>query len=107
MQEYAGDVSGKAVYDLYSGTGPITQIVSQVAKKAVGVEIIEEAVEAAKVNAKLNNLDNCEFIAGDVFKVLSEVEEKEGLPDMVILDPPREGVNLKALPRIIGYGVEK
>lgn len=107
VQEYAGDVSGKAVYDLYSGTGTITQIVSQVAKKAVGVEIIEEAVEAAKENAKLNNLDNCEFIAGDVFKVLSEVEEKEGLPDMVILDPPREGVNPKALPRIIGYGVEK
>ncbi len=56
------------IFDLYSGTGTISQMLAPVAKKVVGVEIGEEAVEAAKVNAELNGLDNCEFIAGDVLK---------------------------------------
>ena len=97
------DVSGKAVYDLYSGTGTITQIVSQVAKKAVGVEIIEEAVEAAKENAGLNGLSNCDFLAGDVYKVLSELE---GKPDFIVLDPPREGIQPKAIEKILSYDVD-
>lgn len=75
-----------------------------VAKKVIGVEIVEEAVVAARENAKQNGLENCEFIAGDVLKVLDEIEEK---PDFIILDPPRDGVHPKALSRIIGYGVEK
>ena len=56
------------IFDLYSGTGTIAQMMAEVAKKVVGVEIVEDAVAAAKDNAKLNNLDNCEFIAGDVLK---------------------------------------
>ena len=60
-------------------------------------------MEAAKKNAAANGLDNCEFIAGDVLKVLDEVEEK---PDMIILDPPRDGIHPKALPKIIAYGVD-
>ena len=64
---------------------------------------MEEAVEAAKKNAAANGLDNCEFIAGDVLKVLDEVEEK---PDMIILDPPRDGIHPKALPKIIKYAVD-
>ena len=91
------------IYDLYSGTGTISQLLAPVANKVIGVEIVEEAVEAAKENAKLNNLDNCEFIAGDVLKVLDEIEDK---PDMIILDPPRDGINPKALQKIIGYGVK-
>ena len=91
------------IYDLYSGTGTIAQLLAPVANKVIGVEIVEEAVEAAKENAKLNNLDNCEFIAGDVLKVLDEIEDK---PDMIILDPPRDGINPKALQKIIGYGVK-
>ncbi len=91
------------IYDLYSGTGTIAQLLAPVASKVIGVEIVEEAVEAAKENAKLNNLDNCEFIAGDVLKVLDEIEEK---PDLIILDPPRDGINPKALQKIIGYGVK-
>ena len=75
-----------------------------VAKKVIGVEIVEEAVEAARVNAELNGLHNCEFIAGDVLKVLDEIEEK---PDMIILDPPRDGVHPKALKKIIAYGIPK
>ncbi len=95
---------GKIVYDLYSGTGTIAQLMAPVAKKVIGVEIVEEAVEAAKKNAELNGLHNCEFIAGDVLKVLDTIEEK---PDMIILDPPRDGIHPKALTKIIGYGIER
>ena len=105
-----GDESGaidfrdKTVFDLYSGTGTIAQIIAPVAKKVIGVEIVEEAVEAARENAALNNLDNCEFIAGDVLKVIDEIEEK---PDFIILDPPRDGIHPKALTKIIDYGVDR
>ena len=94
---------GKVVFDLYSGTGTIAQMLAPVAGKVIGVEIIPEAVEAAKENAELNGLHNCEFIAGDVLKVLDGIEEK---PDVIILDPPRDGVHPKALAKIIDYGVE-
>ncbi|MBR6404152.1 MAG: class I SAM-dependent RNA methyltransferase [Eubacterium sp.] len=99
------DKDGKTgiIYDLYSGTGTIAQLMAPVADKVYGIEIIEEAVEAAKENAKLNKLSNCEFIAGDVLKKLDEVEEK---PDLIILDPPRDGVNPKALQKILSYGVD-
>ena len=93
----------KVVFDLYSGTGTIAQIIAPVAKKVIGVEIVEEAVEAAKENAAINGLDNCEFIAGDVLKVIDEIDEK---PDYIILDPPREGIHPKAIRKIIDYGVE-
>lgn len=104
-RDYVGNLGGsdKTVFDLYSGTGTIAQLMAPAAGKVIGVEIVEEAVEAAKKNAAANGLDNCEFIAGDVLKVLDEVEEK---PDMIILDPPRDGIHPKALPKIIAYGVE-
>ncbi|MEE0955860.1 MAG: 23S rRNA (uracil(1939)-C(5))-methyltransferase RlmD [Eubacterium sp.] len=103
-RDYLGSVKDLTVYDLYSGTGTIAQVLAPVAKKVVGVEIVEEAVEAAKINAAGNGLDNCEFLAGDVLKVLDSLTEK---PDVIVLDPPREGVHPKALPKIIGYGVER
>ena len=96
-------LNGKTVYDLYSGTGTIAQLMAPVCKEVVGVEIVEEAVCAAKENAVLNGLDNCKFIAGDVLKVLDEIEEK---PDYIILDPPRDGIHPKAIGKIIEYGVE-
>ena len=104
-RDYVGDLGGsdKTVFDLYSGTGTIAQLMAPAGGKVIGVEIVEEAVEAAKKNAAANGLDNCEFIAGDVLKVLDEVEEK---PDMIILDPPRDGIHPKALPKIIAYGVD-
>ena len=104
-RDYVGDLGGsdKTVFDLYSGTGTIAQLMAPAAGKVIGVEIVEEAVEAAKKNAAANGLDNCEFIAGDVLKVLDEVEEK---PDMIILDPPRDGIHPKALPKIIKYAVD-
>ncbi|MBQ4537421.1 MAG: class I SAM-dependent RNA methyltransferase [Lachnospiraceae bacterium] len=105
-REYVGDLGGddKTVFDLYSGTGTIAQLMAPVSGKVIGVEIVEEAVEAAKQNANDNQLTNCEFIAGDVLKVLDDLTDK---PDMIILDPPRDGIHPKALPRIIGYGVER
>ncbi len=99
-----GEVDDKVVFDLYCGTGTIAQIVAEKAKKVIGIELIEEAVEAAKVNAKLNGIDNVEFLAGDVFKMLDEVRDK---PDLIIIDPPREGVMPKALTKLLAYGVEK
>lgn len=103
-RSYVGETNDKVIFDLYSGTGTIAQMLAPVAKKVVGVEIIEEAVEAAKENAKLNNLNNCEFIAGDVLKVIDEIDEK---PDLIVLDPPRDGINPKALNKIIDFGVDR
>ena len=99
-----GGVADKIVFDLYSGTGTITQLMAPVAKKVIGVEIVEEAVESAKENAGINGITNCEFICGDVLKVLDDIEEK---PDFIILDPPRDGIHPKALPKILDYGVDR
>lgn len=104
MREYVGDTRDKVVFDLYSGTGTIAQLAACVASEVIGVEIVEDAVKAARENAALNGIDNCRFIAGDVLKVLDDVPEK---PDMIILDPPRDGVHPKALPKILAYGVDR
>ena len=105
-REFIGDAlddeASQTVFDLYSGTGTIAQILSPVAKKVIGVEIVEEAVVAARENAALNGLTNCEFIAGDVLKVIDTIEEK---PDYIVLDPPRDGIHPKALEKIIRYNV--
>ena len=103
-RSYIGSTKDMTVFDLYSGTGTIAQILADVSKKVIGVEIVGEAVEAARENAVLNGLDNCEFIAGDVMKVLDEVKEK---PDFIVLDPPRDGIHPKALEKIIHYQVPK
>ena len=103
-RSYVGDTKDAVIFDLYSGTGTIAQLLAPVAKKVIGVEIVEEAVEAARVNAELNGLDNCEFIAGDVLRVIDDIEDK---PDFIVLDPPRDGINPKALLKIINYGVKE
>ncbi len=103
VREYIGDIKNMTVFDLFSGTGTIAQVLAPGAKQVIGVEIIEEAVEAARENAARNGLDNCKFIAGDVFKVLDEIDEK---PDVIVLDPPRDGIHPKALPKILDYGVK-
>ena len=101
---YVGETADRVVFDLYSGTGTIAQIIAPVASKVVGVEIVEEAVEAARENAAMNGLSNCEFIAGDVLKVIDELQDK---PDLIILDPPRDGIHPKALEKIIDFGVDR
>ena len=102
VREYIGDTKEKVVFDLYSGTGTIAQLLAPVAKEVIGVEIVEEAVEAARENAAFNGLENCQFIAGDVLKVLDDLTEK---PDVIVLDPPRDGIHPKALPKILDYQV--
>lgn len=102
-RDYVGTTKDKVIFDLYSGTGTIAQMLAPVAKKVIGVEIIPEAVEAAKINAGINGLDNCEFIAEDVLNALDNIKDK---PDFIVLDPPRDGINPKALKKIIDYGVE-
>ncbi|WP_027294418.1 23S rRNA (uracil(1939)-C(5))-methyltransferase RlmD [Robinsoniella sp. KNHs210] len=103
-RSYVGETKDKVIFDLYSGTGTIAQMLAPVAKKVIGIEIVEEAVKAAKVNAALNNLYNCEFIAGDVLKAIDLVKEK---PDLIVLDPPRDGIHPKALLKIIDFGVDR
>jgi len=98
------DVAGKTVFDLYCGTGTITQRLALQAKEAIGVEIVEEAVEAARKNAAENGLSNCRFIAGDVLSVLDELTEK---PDVIVVDPPRAGIHPKAMQKILNYGVKQ
>ncbi len=96
------DFSGKKAFDLYCGTGTISQVLALKAREVTGVELVEEAVEAAKVNAALNGLSNCHFIAGDVFKVLQGLDEK---PEVIVVDPPRVGMSMDAVEKIISYGV--
>ena len=104
VKEYMGNSDNKVVFDLYCGTGTIGQIVAPNAKKVIGIELIEEAVEAAKENAKLNGLNNCEFLAGDVAEIIKTVKDK---PDIIILDPPRSGVHPKALDYVIKFNAKE
>lgn len=97
--EYIGQKKDRVVFDLFSGTGTIGQIVSKNCKKVIGIEIVEEAVEKAKANCVLNNIQNCEFIAGDVFSRLENLEN----PDLLILDPPRGGVGEKTVKKIVEF----
>ena len=100
VRDFAGDCDNKVIFDLYCGTGTIGQIMSEKSKKVVGIEIVEEAVVAANENAKLNGITNCEFIAGDVLKKVEELEDK---PDVIIVDPPRDGIHPKAIGKIIDF----
>lgn len=104
VRDFMGNGENKVVFDLYCGTGTIGQIAAHNAKKVIGLELIEEAVEAAKENAKLNGLDNCEFIAGDVAETIKQVKVK---PDIIILDPPRSGVSPKSLDYVIKFNAKE
>ena len=104
VRGYLGTTREQDVFDLYSGTGTIAQVLAPAAKSVIGVEIVEEAVLAARENAAENGLDNCTFLCGDVLKVIDEITEK---PDLIVLDPPREGINPKALNKIIAFDVDR
>ena len=99
-REFVGDHNDKVLFDLYSGTGTIGQVMAKAAKKVYGIELIEEAVVAANNNAKLNGIQNCEFIAGDVAKTVKTLKAK---PDLIIVDPPRPGVHKDAIRDISGF----
>lgn len=103
VREYVGDVDDQVVFDLFSGTGTIGQLMAAKAQSVYGIELVEEAVEAAKVNAEKNGLANCHFVAGDVFVKVDELAERGIKPDVIVLDPPRMGVAPKALEKIIAF----
>ena len=98
--DFVGEADGKVLFDLYCGTGTIGQIMAKRASKVIGIEIVEDAVKAARDNAALNGLDNCEFIAGDVRE---EVKKLKSKPDIIILDPPRAGIHPQALLDVISF----
>ena len=101
-REFA-ELSGKEiVYDLYCGTGSIGIFCSQQAKKIIGVEMVEEAIEDAKINASLNNLTDTAFFAGDVIKICDDAFfETHGKPDVIITDPPRAGMHEKLVYKLL------
>ncbi|GAU77535.1 23S rRNA (uracil(1939)-C(5))-methyltransferase RlmD [Fusibacter sp. 3D3] len=98
------DLEGKVAFDLFSGTGTIGQIMSKRAQQVIGIEIVEDAVKSAKENMKLNEIHNCEFLCGDVFKVLNEISIS---PDVIVVDPPRSGMGEKASVKVASYGVDE
>lgn len=98
------DFAGKSVFDLYCGTGTISQVMAEKAGHVTGIELVEESVDAARENAQINGLDNCRFICGDVFKALAEVDE---MPDVIVVDPPRVGMMPDAVDKISSYGVQQ
>ena len=104
VKEFVGETKDKIIFDLYCGTGTIAQILSLKAKHVYGIEIVEEAVKAATKNAEMNNIKNCTFIAGDVLKEVSQLSQE---PDIIILDPPRDGINPKAINSIINFNSKK
>jgi 23S rRNA (uracil-5-)-methyltransferase RumA len=107
VREYAG--TGNTVYDLYCGTGTIAQILASSFENITGVELNNEAVQAAEENAKLNGISNCRFIAGDVLQTIDALVEGHipSAPDCVVVDPPRDGLHPKALLKLISMGAER
>ena len=99
-------INGATVFDLFSGTGTIGQIVSKKAKQVYGIELVPEAVEKADENAKLNNISNASFIAGDVFEKLDEFDNAGINPNILILDPPRAGIGEKTITKLIKYNTK-
>lgn len=98
------DVEGKTVYDLYCGTGTISQLLASKAKEVYGVEIVEDSVISAIENTKLNEIENCHYICGDVKAKLDEIPKK---PDVIVVDPPRVGIHDKAVAMLCRYGIDE
>ena len=107
-RDFAGLTSNDLVYDLYTGTGTIAQFISKYVKKVIGIEAIPEAIEAAMENAKLNNIDNVEFYTGDMKKVLNQsFIDKHGAPNVIITDPPRDGMHKDVVTQLLNISAEK
>ncbi|MDO4518434.1 MAG: 23S rRNA (uracil(1939)-C(5))-methyltransferase RlmD [Bacillota bacterium] len=98
------DFKDKKAFDLYCGTGTISQVLAREASEVIGVDIVEDAIEAAKSASALNGINNCKFIAGDCFKVLNSIDDE---PEVIVVDPPRVGMTTDAMDKIIDYGVDQ
>ncbi len=107
-RDFAGLSGNELVYDLYTGTGTIAQFVAKKAKKVIGVEAVPDAIEAAKANAQLNKIDNAEFYVGDMKKVFNEeFIAAHGRPDVVITDPPRDGMHADVVAQLFNLEAQK
>ena len=107
-RDFAGLTGEELVYDLYTGTGTIAQFVAQKAKKVIGVEAVPDAIEAAKENAKLNDIENVEFYVGDMKSVFNETFISEhGIPDVIITDPPRDGMHKDVVNQILNISPKR
>lgn len=107
-RDFAGLSGNELVYDLYTGTGTIAQFVAKKAKKVIGVEAVPDAIEAAKANALLNKIENVEFYVGDMKKVFNEeFIAAHGRPDVVITDPPRDGMHADVVAQLINLEAQK
>jgi 23S rRNA (uracil1939-C5)-methyltransferase len=107
-RDFAGLTGNELVYDLYTGTGTIAQFVSKNAKKVIGVEAVPEAIADAKVNAERNNITNCEFFVGDMKNVFNDAFiEEHGQPDVIITDPPRDGMHKDVVAQILKIAPER
>lgn len=107
-RDFAGLKGDELVYDLYTGTGTIAQFVSKKARKVIGVEAVAEAIEDAKTNAKRNGITNCEFFVGDMKDVFNErFIATHGIPDVIITDPPRDGMHKDVIDQILKIAPEK
>jgi 23S rRNA (uracil1939-C5)-methyltransferase len=107
-RDFAGLTGAETVYDLYTGTGTIAQFVSKKAKKVIGVESVPEAISDAKANAKRNEISNCEFFVGDMKVVFNEsFIAQHGKPDVIITDPPRDGMHKDVIEQILKIEPQK
>jgi 23S rRNA (uracil1939-C5)-methyltransferase len=107
-REFAGLSGNELVYDLYTGTGTIAQFVAKNAKKVIGVESVPDAIEAAKENAQLNGIDNVEFYVGDMKHVFNDdFINAHGQPNVVITDPPRDGMHADVVQQLLNIAAEK
>jgi 23S rRNA (uracil1939-C5)-methyltransferase len=107
-REFAGLTGNEVVYDLYCGTGSIGIFLSKAAKKIIGVEVIAEAIEDAKINASLNQISHASFFAGDVIKICDDqFFNTHGKPDVIITDPPRAGMHEKLVNKLLEIGAPK
>jgi len=107
-RDFAGLKGDEVVYDLYTGTGTIAQFVSKKAKKVVGVEAVQEAIDAAKENAERNGITNCTFYCGDMKDIFTdEFIAQNGTPDVIITDPPRDGMHKNVVETILNIRPEK
>ena len=104
LESEGSTAAGKKIFDLYCGTGTISQVLAKSASEVIGIELVEEAVEGARKSAELNGLDNCTFYAGDVFEVMDSIADR---PECIVVDPPRMGMRPDALDNIISYQVDR
>jgi 23S rRNA (uracil1939-C5)-methyltransferase len=107
-RDFAGLTGEEIVYDLYTGTGTIAQFVSKKARKVIGIEAVPEAIEDARENARINEIDNVEFFAGDMAGVFTDdFIQQHGKPDVIITDPPRDGMHKKVVAQIVAIRPKK